>query len=133
MVQAHPWFKGTQWEKLYQMEAAFKPEVNDELDTQNFEKFEEVYLPVSNQNYYFTSASVQTSSKSGPWRKLDWLYEKNCSMHVVSDIDTAATPNQPVQGSFLKLLPTQMEVPEGIESSSHSSSSSLDQSQSRYR
>ncbi|RWW36692.1 hypothetical protein BHE74_00058266 [Ensete ventricosum] len=45
----------------------------------------------------------------------------------------AATPNQPVQGSFLKLLPTQMEVPEGIESSSHSSSSSLDQSQSRYR
>lgn len=25
------------------MEAAFKPEVNDELDTQNFEKFEEVY------------------------------------------------------------------------------------------
>lgn len=24
------------------MEAAFKPEVNDELDTQNFEKFEEV-------------------------------------------------------------------------------------------
>jgi hypothetical protein len=25
------------------MEAAFKPEVKDELDTQNFEKFEEVY------------------------------------------------------------------------------------------
>lgn len=55
MVQAHPWFKGTQWEKLYQMEAAFKPEVNDELDTQNFEKFEEVYLPVSNQNYCFVN------------------------------------------------------------------------------
>jgi len=26
------------------MKAAFIPEVNDELDTQNFEKFEEVYL-----------------------------------------------------------------------------------------
>jgi len=26
------------------MEAAFKPEVNGELDTQNFEKFEEVFL-----------------------------------------------------------------------------------------
>lgn len=25
------------------MKAAFIPEVNDELDTQNFEKFEEVY------------------------------------------------------------------------------------------
>jgi serine/threonine kinase 38 len=31
-----------QWEQLYQMEAAFKPEVTCELDTQNFEKFEEV-------------------------------------------------------------------------------------------
>ncbi|XP_058104540.1 uncharacterized protein LOC131248300 isoform X4 [Magnolia sinica] len=41
-IKAHPWFKGTQWEKLYQMEAAFIPEVNDELDTQNFEKFEEM-------------------------------------------------------------------------------------------
>lgn len=43
-LQAHPWFKGIQWDKLYQMEAAFLPEVNDELDTQNFEKFEEVRL-----------------------------------------------------------------------------------------
>ncbi|KAJ8506669.1 hypothetical protein OPV22_007555 [Ensete ventricosum] len=152
-IKAHPWFKGTQWEKLYQMEAAFKPEVNDELDTQNFEKFEE------------TSASVQTSSKSGPWRKMlpskdvnfvGYTYKnfeivndhevpgiaelrkksnkpKRPTIKSLFDIDTAATPNQPVQGSFLKLLPTQMEVPEGIESSSHSSSSSLDQSQSRYR
>jgi len=29
-------------DKLYQMKAAFIPEVNGELDTQNFEKFEEV-------------------------------------------------------------------------------------------
>ncbi|CAL9098994.1 uncharacterized protein LOC135638811 isoform X1 [Musa acuminata AAA Group] len=152
-IKAHPWFKGTQWEKLYQMEAAFKPEVNDELDTQNFEKFEE------------TSASVQTSSKSGPWRKMlpskdvnfvGYTYKnfeivndhevlgiaelrkksnkpKRPTIKSLFDMDMAATPNQPVQGSFLKLLPTQMEVPEGIESSSHSSSSSLDQSQSRYR
>lgn len=40
--QAHSWFKGVEWDKLYQMKAAFIPEVNDELDTQNFEKFEEV-------------------------------------------------------------------------------------------
>lgn len=40
--QTHPWFKGLEWEKLYQMKAAFIPEVNGELDTQNFEKFEEV-------------------------------------------------------------------------------------------
>lgn len=41
--QAHPWFKGIEWDKLYQIKAAFIPEVNDELDTQNFEKFEEVH------------------------------------------------------------------------------------------
>ena len=44
IFQAHPWFKGIDWEKIYQMEAAFIPEVNDELDTQNFEKFEEVSM-----------------------------------------------------------------------------------------
>jgi serine/threonine kinase 38 len=46
-IKAHPWFRGVQWDKLYQMKAAFIPEVNGELDTQNFEKFEEVifYFP----------------------------------------------------------------------------------------
>jgi serine/threonine kinase 38 len=42
--QAHPWFRGVQWDKLYDMEAAYIPEVEDELDTQNFEKFEEVSI-----------------------------------------------------------------------------------------
>lgn len=38
-IKAHPWFRGVEWDKLYEMEAAFKPLVNDELDTQNFMKF----------------------------------------------------------------------------------------------
>ncbi|XP_074319509.1 uncharacterized protein LOC141656501 isoform X1 [Silene latifolia] len=58
-IKAHPWFKGTAWDKLYQMEAAFIPEVNDELDTQNFENFEEV-----------DKQSHPTNQKSGPWRKM---------------------------------------------------------------
>ncbi|KAL8530249.1 hypothetical protein ACS0TY_007338 [Phlomoides rotata] len=57
-IKAHPWFNGVDWEHIYQMEAAFIPEVKDELDTQNFEKFEE------------SEHHVQTSSKSGPWRKM---------------------------------------------------------------
>ncbi|GAA0166697.1 non-receptor serine/threonine protein kinase [Lithospermum erythrorhizon] len=57
-IKDHPWFKGVKWDRLYKMKAAFIPEVNDELDTQNFEKFEEV----ENQ--------VQTTSKSGPRRKM---------------------------------------------------------------
>lgn len=42
LCQSHPWFKDVVWDKLYEMEAAFKPEVNGELDTQNFMKFDEV-------------------------------------------------------------------------------------------
>ncbi|KAH9729307.1 AGC kinase family protein [Citrus sinensis] len=43
-IKVHPWFDGVDWARIYQMDAAFIPEVNDELDTQNFEKFEEVQL-----------------------------------------------------------------------------------------
>lgn len=42
VFQEHPWFRGIQWDKLYEMEAAYKPTVNGVLDTQNFEKFPEV-------------------------------------------------------------------------------------------
>ncbi|KAI6684147.1 hypothetical protein NL676_030060 [Syzygium grande] len=58
-IKAHPWFAGTEWDKLYQMEAAFIPEVKDELDTQNFEKFEEQ-----------SDTLEHSSSKAGPWRKM---------------------------------------------------------------
>jgi len=46
-IKAHPWFKGVEWGKLYEMEAAFKPQVNGELDTQNFMKFDEVDAPAA--------------------------------------------------------------------------------------
>lgn len=67
-MQAHPWFTGVEWDKLYEIEAAFKPEVNGELDTQNFEKFEEVLIysffndifqiPVLLGIYQFTLRSI---------------------------------------------------------------------------
>ncbi|RZC49623.1 hypothetical protein C5167_018041 [Papaver somniferum] len=40
-IKAHPWFQDVVWDRLYEMEAAFKPMVNGELDTQNFLKFDE--------------------------------------------------------------------------------------------
>jgi hypothetical protein len=40
--QDHPWFRDVVWERLYETEAAFKPRVVGELDTQNFMKFDEV-------------------------------------------------------------------------------------------
>ncbi|KAH9613905.1 hypothetical protein KSS87_000903 [Heliosperma pusillum] len=134
-IKAHPWFKGTAWDKLYQMEAAFIPEVNDELDTQNFENFEEV-----------DKQSHPTNQKSGPWRKMlpskdvnfvGYTY-KNFEIvndHEVPGISELKKKNtkpkrptikslfddepqshsnssQPAQGSFLNLLPTHAEIPE---------------------
>ncbi|KAI3806082.1 hypothetical protein L1987_21974 [Smallanthus sonchifolius] len=57
-IKAHIWFRGIDWDRIYQMEAAFIPEVNDELDTQNFEKFEE------------SEHQIHSSSRSGPWRRM---------------------------------------------------------------
>ncbi|KAB2599845.1 serine/threonine-protein kinase tricorner [Pyrus ussuriensis x Pyrus communis] len=131
-IKAHSWFKGIEWDKLYQMKAAFIPEVNDELDTQNFEKFEEG----DNQ--------IETSTRAGPWRKMlsskdvnfvGYTYKnfeivnddqlpgiaelkkkstkpKRPSIKSLFDDESATVANQPVQGSFMKLLPPQLEVPE---------------------
>ncbi|KAL9686489.1 hypothetical protein QQ045_023949 [Rhodiola kirilowii] len=57
-IKAHPWFQGVDWDRLYSMDAAFIPDVNDELDTQNFEKFDE------------SDNQTNTAPKSGPWRKM---------------------------------------------------------------
>ncbi|GKV03907.1 hypothetical protein SLEP1_g16142 [Rubroshorea leprosula] len=131
-IKAHPWFKGIEWDRLYQMEAAFIPEVNDELDTQNFENFEEL------------GDSMQTASKSGPWKKM--LRSKDANFvgytyknyeivneHHISGIaelkkktkakkpslmslfETPDRSDQPVQVSSLNPLPTQFEVSESPE------------------
>ncbi|XP_020095909.1 serine/threonine-protein kinase tricorner-like isoform X2 [Ananas comosus] len=148
-IKAHPWFNGTQWDKLYQMEAAFKPEVTGELDTQNFEKFEE------------TAAPMQTSSKSGPWRKMLSSKDMNFvgytykNFEIVNDHEVEGiaelkkktnkpkrptikslfdNSDQPVQkGSFLNMLPPQLEASESLEPSPHSSISSPEQSHARHR
>ncbi|KAL5205401.1 hypothetical protein ABZP36_033610 [Zizania latifolia] len=151
-IKAHPWFRGVEWEKLYQMEAAFIPEINDEMDTQNFEKFEETLL------------SMQTSSKAGPWRKMLSSKDTNFvgytykNVEIVNDpelsgiaelkkknnkpkrptikslfvVECADTEDQP-QGSFVNLKPSPLDqLPESLEHSPHSSISSED-SQMRHR
>ncbi|XVF21557.1 hypothetical protein REPUB_Repub12eG0100000 [Reevesia pubescens] len=138
-IKVHPWFQGVDWDRIYQMDAAFIPEVNDELDTQNFEKFDES----ENQG--------QTHPKTGPWRKMlsskdinfvgytyknfeivnDYqvpgmaeLKKKNDKSRrpsikslfegesESSDTSDSTTNDQPVQGSFLNLLPPQLEATE---------------------
>ncbi|KAK9936998.1 hypothetical protein M0R45_013817 [Rubus argutus] len=137
-IKAHPWFKGLQWDKLYQMEAAFLPEVNNELDTQNFEKFEELGAP------------VETPSKSGPWRKMLSSMDTNFvgytykNYEIVNEhhmpgiaelkkktnkpkrpsvkalFDTPDPPDPPTQGTSLHQMPTLSSVSEGSEPSRQS-------------
>ncbi|KAK4768631.1 hypothetical protein SAY87_003772 [Trapa incisa] len=57
-IKAHPWFRGIQWDLLYNMDAAYKPTVNGDTDTQNFEKFPEV------------EDSLSAMPTVGPWRKM---------------------------------------------------------------
>ncbi|GAU39915.1 hypothetical protein TSUD_05070 [Trifolium subterraneum] len=57
LCDAHPWFKCTQWDMLYELEAAYKPTVIGDLDTQNFEKFPDVGPP-------------SVTETVGPWRKM---------------------------------------------------------------
>lgn len=129
-IKAHPFFEGVDWDKLYQMEAAFIPEVNDELDTQNFEKFDE------------SDSQTQSSSRSGPWRKmlsskdLNFVGYTYKNFEIVNDYpvpgmaELKKKPSKPKrpsikslfetpeesdtsannEGSFLKLLPPQLEV-----------------------
>uniref|UniRef100_A0A1D1XBZ0 non-specific serine/threonine protein kinase n=1 Tax=Anthurium amnicola TaxID=1678845 RepID=A0A1D1XBZ0_9ARAE len=144
-IKAHSWFNGILWDKLYQMEAAFIPQVNDELDTQNFEKFEESEVP------------MQTSSKSGPWRKMLSSKDVNFvgytykNFEIVNDhqvpgiaelkkksnkpkrpsIKSLFDSDQPVQGSFLNMLPTQLEVSETPDQSPRSSRTSSFQQHQR--
>ncbi|KAK1307731.1 Serine/threonine-protein kinase AtPK1/AtPK6 [Acorus calamus] len=101
-IKAHPWFEGVQWDRVYQMEAAFIPEVNDELDTQNFEKFEE------------SGNQVQVSSKSALGESLS-SDQSNDYCHAES---SSPAESNPVHGSFLNLLPPQLEVSESQSSSS---------------
>ncbi|KAK2648785.1 hypothetical protein Ddye_016274 [Dipteronia dyeriana] len=138
-IKEHPWFQGVDWDRIYQMEAAFIPTVNDDLDTQNFEKFEEA------------EHQTKTSSKGGPWRKMlsskdinfvgytyknfeivnDYqvpgmaelkksskpkkpsiksLFEGDLETSEPSDTSTKyqSVQDQPVQGSFMNLLPNQL-------------------------
>ncbi|KAF5726142.1 AGC (cAMP-dependent cGMP-dependent and protein kinase C) kinase family protein [Tripterygium wilfordii] len=62
-IKAHPWFRGVEWHKLYEMEAAFKPEVNGELDTQNFMKFDELDSPTPARAGSGTSRKMLLTSK----------------------------------------------------------------------
>ncbi|KAH9729301.1 AGC kinase family protein [Citrus sinensis] len=105
-IKVHPWFDGVDWARIYQMDAAFIPEVNDELDTQNFEKFEE------------SDNQTKTSSKTGPWRKM--LSSKDINFvgytyknfEIVNDYQLKKTNNKPKRPSVKTLFESESETSE---------------------
>ncbi|XP_022846773.1 serine/threonine-protein kinase tricorner-like isoform X1 [Olea europaea var. sylvestris] len=130
-IKAHPWFEGIEWDTLYQIKAAFIPEVNDELDTQNFEKFEE------------SDNQIPITTKSGPWRKMLSSKDVNFmgytykNFEIVNDHEVpgiaelkkkSTKPKRPTvkslfneesnsaHGSFLNLLTRQLEISKEDES-----------------
>ena len=47
IMQRHPFFRGIEWETLRQQRAPFEPVVMHELDTRNFDHFDEEISPSS--------------------------------------------------------------------------------------
>ncbi|KAJ7969211.1 Non-specific serine/threonine protein kinase [Quillaja saponaria] len=126
-IKAHPWFKGLQWDKLYQMEAAFIPQVNDELDTQNFEKFAEKEAPAltprSDANfvgYTYKNFEIINEHQIPGIAELKKKTIKPKRPTIKSLFETPETSDPPVLGSFLNILPTHLEDSESSESSSQS-------------
>ncbi|WVZ21709.1 hypothetical protein V8G54_009031 [Vigna mungo] len=74
-IKAHPWFRDVVWDRLYETEAAFKPQVFGELDTQNFMKFDEVRrYDLAMLLFFFVTIDAVEQPKpartgSGPFRK----------------------------------------------------------------
>ncbi|KAL0447370.1 UNVERIFIED_CONTAM: Serine/threonine-protein kinase CBK1 [Sesamum latifolium] len=62
-IKVHPWFMDIEWEKLYEMDAAFKPEVTGELDTRNFMKFDELDPPTSSKSGSGSSRKMHLTPK----------------------------------------------------------------------
>ncbi|CAA7013985.1 unnamed protein product [Microthlaspi erraticum] len=129
-IKAHPWFQTVDWDTIFDMDAAFVPEVNDDLDTQNFEKFDEMlsskdinfvgytYKNFEIVNDYQVPGMAELKKKNKLKRPMvKSLFDSGSSeTSDSSETTTRSAYDRPppappvVQGSFLKLLPPKLEV-----------------------
>ncbi|KAG2247129.1 hypothetical protein Bca52824_086757 [Brassica carinata] len=116
-IKDHPWFVGVEWGKLYQMKAGFIPQVNDELDTQNFEKFDEMLSSKDINFVGFTYKNVEIVNEdqlSGIGKFTHNFCKKKSTKPKRPSIkslfeDESAGGTTSYQGSFLKHLPPQIQ------------------------
>ncbi|CAN6901075.1 unnamed protein product [Brassica oleracea] len=129
-IKAHPWFETVDWDSIFDMDAAFVPEVNDDLDTQNFEKFDEIlsskdvnFVGYTYKNFEIVNdyqvpgmAELKKKNKSKRPPMVKSLFDSGSSDSPETTTRSASdrpplTPTPPVaKGSFLKLLPPEHEV-----------------------
>ena len=74
-IKAHPFFDGLDWDNLYAVKAPYQPDVNGELDTQNFEDFDEEEV----------DGSKKESSKKQTEKDLDFVGYTYKNFEVVGD------------------------------------------------
>jgi serine/threonine kinase 38 len=91
-IKEHSWFSGVEWDKLYEIEAAYQPQVTDELDTQNFEKFEE------------SSDNIQCSAKARPWRKMLSSKDLNFVGYTYKNFELVNDPEVLGMGTLLPIF-----------------------------
>lgn len=109
-IKAHPWFEGCHWDKLYEMEAAYQPVVDGELDTQNFEKFDDVEDPTAEL------------PRVGPWRKMltskdanfiGYTYKKSDGLKALGSSGTIRSKGASKTPSLSSLF-GQVDLKEGV-------------------
>ncbi|KAL5559475.1 hypothetical protein UlMin_035686, partial [Ulmus minor] len=102
-IKSHPWFKDIVWDNLYEVDAAFKPQVNGELDTQNFMKFDEL-------------VDAPTSARTGSSRKL-LLTPKDLSFvgYTYKNFDAVKGLRQSLRESRAEYLAKQTEEETEVE------------------
>ncbi|KAL7121874.1 hypothetical protein ACP275_01G011000 [Erythranthe tilingii] len=100
-IKAHPWFKEIEWDKLYEMEAAFKPEVNGELDTQNFMKFDELNPPTSAISGSGSSRKIHLSPKDLSFVGYTYKnFDAVKALRYSSDDTRSTSPSRPSMDSL---------------------------------
>lgn len=94
-IKSHKFFKGLNWDKLYTMTPPYRPVVSHDLDTQNFEDFEE------DENMRKKSQTMQQDAETEKDSNFVGYTYKN--IEVVGDQVKKVNPSRP---SLTSIFPT---------------------------
>eukprot|EP01126_Amoeba_proteus_P021675 TRINITY_DN2205_c0_g2_i13.p1 TRINITY_DN2205_c0_g2~~TRINITY_DN2205_c0_g2_i13.p1 ORF type:complete len:399 (+),score=89.44 TRINITY_DN2205_c0_g2_i13:310-1506(+) len=75
-IVTHPWFRGTEWENIRNTTAPWIPDLRDEVDTSNFDEFEDPHAELffSERHCEDSKARVALDEKDLPF--VGWTYRR---------------------------------------------------------